>query len=162
MKTFISVICILFISFSSIKAQESYSLGFTGLEVDSLLQYVEDIKEAVPVSSQMINNYSTSETVTNGKWINDKIIYRKVINFGTMPNATSRSVAHGISNLEQIVTLYGISGVNGGASIPNAKDFPTGSHVRLKVDMTNITMVTEYDLSSITTSYVIIEYTKSI
>ena len=51
--------------------------------------------------------YSTTETVTNAKWIDGKPIYRKVVNFGTLPNATVKAVAHGIVGLTRTINLYG-------------------------------------------------------
>lgn len=47
--------------------------------------------------------YSTTEANTGQTWINNKPIYRKVIEFGNLPNNTSKTVAHGISNLENFI-----------------------------------------------------------
>lgn len=51
-----------------------------------------------------IDEYSTTETKTNKVWIDGKPIYRKVINFGALPNNTTKSVAHNISNMETVVS----------------------------------------------------------
>ena len=48
-------------------------------------------------------DYSTTENDTGQTWINNKPIYRKVVEFGNLPNNTSKTVAHGISNLETFV-----------------------------------------------------------
>lgn len=44
-----------------------------------------------------IGNYSTSEVATAYKWIDGKTIYKKTIAFGSLPNNTGKSVAHGAS-----------------------------------------------------------------
>ena len=56
-------------------------------------------------------NYSTSEQSTGITWTNGSTIYQKTINFGSLPNATSKSVSHGISGLStnKVVKLEGIA-----------------------------------------------------
>ena len=48
--------------------------------------------------------YSTEEQVV-GTWIDGKPIYRKVIDFGALPNSTLKQVPHGISDIDAIVSL---------------------------------------------------------
>ena len=43
--------------------------------------------------------YSTEEQVV-GTWVDGSTVYRKVIHYGTMPNKTSKTVAHNISRHE--------------------------------------------------------------
>ena len=50
-------------------------------------------------------NYSTEEQVI-GKWSNGKPVYRKVLNIGT-PSGQRTYPTHGISNLENVINLYG-------------------------------------------------------
>ena len=50
-------------------------------------------------------SYSTSEVATPHKWIDGKTIYKKTIAYGTLPNSTSKSVAHGISNLSRVMDI---------------------------------------------------------
>lgn len=60
-------------------------------------------------SEQVTDNvYSTSETVC-GTWINGKPLYRKVINFGELPNTTEKNVSHGVSNIGTIVSMKGFA-----------------------------------------------------
>lgn len=52
-----------------------------------------------------LNTYSTKEIVV-GKWIDDKPIYRKVLNIGTFEwGADTFSFAHGISNLDTMIDI---------------------------------------------------------
>jgi len=59
--------------------------------------------------------YSLEETVI-GTWLG-KTLYRKVIDFGYMPNKTNKRVYHNIQNLEQIVTLRGFCSKPGSTTL---------------------------------------------
>lgn len=50
-------------------------------------------------------SYSTNEVKTNKTWINGKSIYRKIVEFGSFPNNTSKTVATGITDLLKIISL---------------------------------------------------------
>lgn len=50
-------------------------------------------------------NYSSSEQIV-GKWINGKTLYRKIFEFGSFPNDTTRLTPHNISNLDQICFYF--------------------------------------------------------
>ena len=106
------------------------------------------------------NHYSTSETLTGMYWIDGKPIYRKVIDFGTLPNATSKSVAHNISNLSSVITLRGIaSESNSYQPIPYAT--PTSSSsIKISANNTNVSIETGSDRRSYSAK-IILEYTKT-
>lgn len=61
-------------------------------------------------------NYSTNEIETGYKWIDGKMIYKKTIDFGTLPNNANKQVAHGISDLDIIVKVE--QHINNGSSNP--------------------------------------------
>lgn len=107
--------------------------------------------------------YSTEEVKTNKVWLG-KPVYKKVINFGDLPSsATSKNVAHGITNIDNVVNIYGFA-KNSSASqkyipLPFAsKD--ASSNIFLTADDTNVTLNVGYDRSSYS-AYVILEYTKT-
>lgn len=77
---------------------------------------------------------------------NGKPVYAKLLNFGALPNSTSKSFAHGISSLEYVVDIYG-QGV-------------AGQDVKVSVDTTNITITSTGNLSSVT-AYPVIKYTRT-
>ena len=54
-------------------------------------------------------DYSTTEQDTGCKWIDGKKIYKKAISLGTLPNATTKSVAHNISHLNLPVKIEGFA-----------------------------------------------------
>ena len=106
--------------------------------------------------------YSTDERVV-GKWIGGETIYQKTVNCGTLPNNTTKSVAHGISNLSHIIRSVGWTEGDGLKSpLPYVAPSSDLSYsVSIRADTTNIIIQTSGDLSSFTTSYVTLQYTKT-
>lgn len=109
------------------------------------------------------DTYSLSETLTNKIWLGSPV-YRKVINFGTLPISTTKNVAHGITG-DFMLTAPPLGVAYNPTtyvrlSLPNAN--PTSSNnIQVYVDNTNVVVVTGLDRSAYTSSYVILEYTKS-
>lgn len=106
--------------------------------------------------------YSTTETVV-GKWIDNNSIYRKVINIGNLPNATTKSVSTGITNLNYVTHLYGIAMASGGFIALN-DTYPGDAtyDTRISYNKTNgtVDITTAFDRSNYS-GYVIVEYTKN-
>jgi hypothetical protein len=106
-------------------------------------------------------NYSTIEMKV-GTWINGKPIYKKTVDTGGLPNATSKNVAHNISNIEWVVNSEGqaYSGTTW-VSLNRKGAYDDASSVRLAVTHTQIGIATLGDMSQYTQSYVTILYTKT-
>ena len=119
--------------------------------------------ETLEVNGKDISNtYSTTEQVV-GTWIDGKPIYRKVIDTGTLPNATSKSVPTGISNLENIISFKGIAyNPNSSTFIPLPYPSVASSQtIMLYFSNGNINFLSQYNFSIYTQSYIVIEYTKT-
>lgn len=108
---------------------------------------------------QESNNYSLNETII-GKWINGKNIYRKVINFGALPNNTSKYMAHNISNIEYVVDCYGNAQNSSGSTTKLPSNNGT-INTNLYATKEEVRVVTNGDRSSYTVCYITIEYTKT-
>lgn len=80
-----------------------------------------------------------------------KPVYAKLVNFGTLPNCTSKSVSHGITELATV--LYANGTIGYGTLLEN----PSVSGITL--DSTNITIATTADLTGFS-SYVTLLYFK--
>lgn len=107
--------------------------------------------------------YSTEETVSGGTWIDGSTIYKKTINFGALPNATNKAVAHGISNLNRVIRVEAIADYGTGNTkfpIPFSSPTGLGSGVSLTIESSTIDIRTGSDRSG-ATAYVTIYYTKS-
>lgn len=150
--------------------QLSYSDGmgrFSSLNInvrDEQVDGSDDMKEAFN-GWLGDNDYSTSETLTGGKWIDGKAIYRKVMVCDDLPTATSKAYIHGISDLGSIVNVYGYvydSG-NGEPVAPinlSRPDNPTQISVATWVTSTDVSVMTGWTRSGLSAT-VTIEYTKS-
>lgn len=58
-------------------------------------------------------NYSMNEVNTGGTWIDGKPIYKKSVDFGWLPNNTTKNVNHGISNFGRLVKAEASAGMSG-------------------------------------------------
>lgn len=136
-------------------------LQYTAGATEPLFSY-ELVNELVPVRNSA-DDYSTSETDTGKNWIDGKRIYRKVINFGLLPNATFKDVAHGITTLQMVMPGFP-RGISYNA-VPVIYTLPTPyspatDSVTLYVNTTNVRAVT-YSAGWVAFSaYIEIEYTK--
>lgn len=90
-----------------------------------------------------------------------KPVYEKVVDFGALPNNTSKSVAHNISNIDKIISI------NGSASTGSYwKPIPFGPGsvswmIETSVNTTNVIIETNQNWSEYTKTYVTLRYTKT-
>ena len=130
-----------------------------GLDLDDVV-YSDDPTEVV---EDIIDpsSYSLDEKWTGGYWIDGKKIYKKTINFGALPNNTTKNVAHNILNLDNVIDVSGWTFAlsQGWFPLPFAS---TGSYpIEVKVTATNVAVVTTIDRSGIGTCYITLYYTKT-
>ena len=103
--------------------------------------------------------YSNNE-IEIGTWIDGKPLYRKVVNFGTLPNSSSKDIAHEIQDLKRIVKLEGFAGSSinkGGITLPHA----TSNPVALYAGDRDVSVLTVDDKSIYTETYICVTYTKT-
>ena len=104
--------------------------------------------------------YSTDEYVI-GRWIDGHKIYRKVVEFGAMPNATASSKQHGISNIYKIVHIGGYWEKNGSFNtLPNVNPSSQSASVNVSANSSVIWIQTGTDRTDCTAT-VVLEYTKT-
>ncbi len=92
-------------------------------------------------------------------------VFRKTINFGALPNATVKSVPHGIvfNGNFSATRIYGAATDRPNSSmipIPYVSSVAGAQNIELYIDATNVNMATGSDYSMYTISYVVIEYLK--
>lgn len=89
-------------------------------------------------------------------------VLRKVINFGALPNTATKSVAHGITctSATTFTRIYGCaSDTTGKNYIPLPYASPTlANNIELKVDGTNVSVITGSNRTNFNVTYVILEY----
>ena len=158
-----------FIGVYIIKAKQS--AGVVATVVDSLESTSAtdalSAKKGKELNEKITRNstYSTEEQAV-GTWIDGKTIYRKVINFGALPNATKKDVAHNISNLEQFTKIEGIATRQDDTKFTQSlplvyKDIERNFNTPLGVDAQAVSIQTNEDRSMFN-GYVILEYTKTV
>ena len=111
-------------------------------------------------------DYSISEANTGAIWIDGSAIYKKTINFGVLPNASTKQVAHGISNLNRVIKIEGWAyGTSANVTFPIPFASKTGSadyDIGVTISATNIEIGTSStDRSDITECYITLYYTKN-
>jgi hypothetical protein len=124
----------------------------------------KDIGHYVLIDQQNGQKWFASATAANANTL--RFAYRKVINFGALPNAGATSVAHGITtNASTTFTrIYGTATDPGAASITSAIPIPfsdpaaVANSIRLEVDATNVTITTAINYSAYSTCYVVLEW----
>ena len=129
---------------------------FEGLRIYSAYAATSSAAEAA-------NQYTADEQPV-GTWIDGKTIYRKTVAFGTLPNATAKLVAHGITNLNYVVKIEGTC-VQSGTSYKNIPLMYRGSdstyNVEISVNSTDIVASSNQNRTMVECPYITIYYTKN-
>lgn len=105
-------------------------------------------------------NYSTTEQDTGLKGLNGETIYQKTVDLGNIPNNTTKSVAHSISNLSSIYSMYGACSAGTSSYLPLPYYAPGQYGISIDVTQTNINIGTQYDRSAYS-GYITLLYTKT-
>ena len=146
----------------------------------------EEFKELLVRLYQTVNNialatnykdtgyYLTQEFVTGSVYFdtgNDfnklRPVYRMVVDFGALPAAGTKSVAHNIPNVNTVfkwVKIYATATdpvALTGIPVPYSSAAAVASNLEINVDSTNVNITTGgTDYSSYTITYVVLEYIK--
>jgi len=91
-------------------------------------------------------------------------VYRKVINFGALPNVGTKTVTHGL-DMKSTWTVTRLYGAATDPATPKWIPLPystntAGANIELFVDGTNVTVTTAADYSAYTVTYIVSEYLK--
>lgn len=137
----------------------------SGIGDGTLTGAISDVDERVSeVNNALsgISDYSLSEKVI-GKWVDGSTLYEKTINFGQLPNTTTKNVAHGIVNLKRIIYANGMAyrstdGLNTPVPSPQAS---ATNQLLLGVNSTNVSITTYVDRSMYGECYITLQYTKT-
>lgn len=105
--------------------------------------------------------YSEEEKIV-GNWIDGKPLYRKVINFGALPNNTTKTIAHNISNVDMVIGISGVAFVNGlFYPLPlQYRGVDSTYNVEINVSKADVIMSSNTDRSNLS-AYVVLEYIKT-
>jgi len=107
--------------------------------------------------------YSTSEYLTGKTWIDGRPIYGKVLNFGALPNNSSKQFAHGITGMDRLTAFFFPIKTACGThrQIPYTDHAANNDNViSWSMDATNLTVDTHIDWST-STGFALLEYVKA-
>jgi len=139
-----------------------------------LTQYLNQI--ATATNSKDSGYYNPIETITGQQFLplyntqtganaTYRGVFRTVVDFGPLPNAATKNVAHGIP----VTSTYSITRLYGAATQPNTSFLPLpfaspvlNQNISLTMNATNISITTGINRSAYTRCYVIVEYIKVI
>lgn len=136
-------------------AYDNTTSGLTATNVQSAIDEISGGSGSGSV------DYSTTEHKI-GTWIDGSDLYEITVNFGALPNATTKSVDPQISNIDKVISLDAIAD-NG--TVYQAIPYPSNTapnSIMLFYDANGINMTTGYNWSTYTDSYVTMRYTKSV
>jgi hypothetical protein len=139
-----------------------------------LVRLYQNINNIIQVINKKDTGYYLNTTFNtnqvffnvNNDFNNLRPIYRIVVDFGALPDTTSKPVAHNIPNLGTTYTFTRIDAVatepdTSSIHIPgwDPSTFPgTESPINIEVTPTQVIITTTSDMSSYTRTWVILEY----
>jgi hypothetical protein len=94
-------------------------------------------------------------------------VFRKVINFGTLPNAGVQSILHGIDTTQNVTftRIYGVATDSTAPKffypIPFASPVALNQNIEITVDATHVNIRTGVDRTNFDRCFVVIEWIKS-
>lgn len=124
------------------------------------------------VNDKEIAHFNTVEGLNGQKWFDAnnpqkfKNAFRKVVDFGALPNAAAKSVAHGITtNINTRFTMISACSTDPAAAttnraipIPYVDPNALANGIEIYVDATNVVITTAADYSAFLTTFVVLEY----
>lgn len=119
---------------------------------------------ATLLNNRVIGSYSNQETPSGKQFIsaatntNGIDVFRKDVDFGTLPNTGTKSVAHGIT----VDDSFRIFNLYLAASNPTGHTYFCLQTNSLTMDSTNINFTSSSDLTAYTSCFVVIEYMRII
>lgn len=141
-------------------------VNVTSIQNGQVLEWDSDTEKFInvtPSGGSSSIDYSTTEQKI-GTWINGEDLYQKTVSIGTLPNNTTKSVAHGITNIAAVVDMSGACYFQG-VSVFYARPLPMvdtvlANNIRIDITGDNITVKTAADWTTYT-AYVTVRYTKT-
>ena len=127
------------------------------------VQYTKTTDAANSFNFSTETDYSTTEKIV-GTWIDGKPLYQKTISTGTLPNATSKTVATNIANIKRVVNMFGYAFLSQRCiTLPYPlKGYECNIDIRsITSSGANIMLNSAGNLSDFTESYVTLQYTKT-
>jgi len=143
----------------------------------TLIDHLIKVSEAINVreiatyqDANISGGDNISETITGQSWFvsgdANRFRYgnRTVINFGALPNNTTKTAAHGLNITANTVftRIYGTASIPGTTFIPLPYTNTAGNPIEIWVDAANVNVRTTADYSAYTQCYVVLEWVENL
>ena len=137
-----------------------YDNTTSGLTADDVQEAIDEVIAMIPQGGGDVE-YSTTEHKI-GTWVDGSDLYEKTVSVGPLPNTTTKNVDPQITGLDKIVELTGIADNGSGDIIPlpYVNYAAPSEGITLLFTNGNISIATGGDVSSFTSAYVTLRYTK--
>jgi len=137
--------------------------SWQGVSFYAIVKYTKTTDSANSFNYADPNDYSTSEKIV-GTWIDGSALYQKTINFGALPNASSKyNTSSGIA-ANKVKRMWGYS-TTGSTTVelPHAGAGSTSADdgIAIFFDSSGLGVATGRDRSNFTTTYITVQYTKT-
>lgn len=151
--------------FKELIVRMSQNLGLMAQQVNQKTSGIYDTQEFASGDTFFPNpSYSS----TGSTFASFRPVFRKVVNMlptGTLPNAGTLTVAHGLTFSSSVIGV-GLTGTATDATGTSMISLPYASpvlvnNIELKIDATNVYIITGSDRTNYTKCYVIIEFLKN-
>lgn len=136
--------------------------GLNSTDVQGAIDEIEDQIQNLPSGGS--DDYSLTEHVV-GTWLDGVTpVYEKTINFGALPNSTTKTVNHDITNLDHFVSCLGFAWRPDklGFELPISNPTDLGGSTYIYCNATGINVNTVKDFSSYSNCYFTLRYTKTV
>lgn len=140
--------------------------GFIKPNIDNDTLYVDDDPDSDYFEKIRARkaNYSLSEQDTGLKWLDGRTIYTKLLSLGPLPNSTTKSVPHGISNLDFMISMYGAAKDSTAGftyPLPYVTINALANCIQLYVQGANIVINVGSNRTTATVAYILLTYVKT-
>ena len=135
------------------------SSAWTSMEYITL-QYTKNSDNTIG-SMENPYSYSIDEKII-GNWIDGNLLYQKTVYIDSLPNNSTKNIAHGISKISSIIGIdsYVIWSSGWTADLPWVVAGDDSETITVSAGLSNIQIVTKKDRTSMS-AYVTLRYTKT-
>ena len=138
--------------------------GYDNLPLTKIVITLQYTKTSDNAIGNMENpySYSTNEKII-GKWIDGNLLYQKTIYIDSLPNNSTKNIAHGIANISSIIGIDSyVKRASGGwiADLPWVVSGDDTETITVSAGLSSIQIVTKKDRTSMS-AYVTLRYTKT-
>ena len=156
LKTIIAVLVTMVIT-SSVAVSAAIKISATEIGYNNTT--VADQLDSI-YQTMFSDNYSTTERQV-GKWVDGKPLYQKTIEFGALPNNTSKLVSIDQNDIDKVYNAFGWAVGNSEARSLPYVSASSEYLISLDIQGTDIRIITKRNFSDMS-AYITVQYTKKV